>query len=122
MAITFHNVLSVGLLGEETQESNVLVRRSLKVDAKEPVDGANEFNLELGRKQAFEVLIDVGVFGVVDKIVLVDPEVNINRLICGCGGRDWGGGNTLKKTRVMKTWLKTHFNKDIVDNFLPVSS
>ena len=49
-AVALHNTLSLGFLGEETQEGNVLVGRPLKVGTKEPVDGAQKIDLELGRE------------------------------------------------------------------------
>ena len=117
-AVALHNILGVGFLGEEIQEGAVLVGRPLKVGAKEPVDGAHEFDLELGRKQGFEALIDGRVYGEVNEIIHV--ELKVKMLICGCGGGGWGRRYALEETKIVETWLKTHFHKDSVDHLVLV--
>ena len=96
-----------------------MVRGPLEVGAQEPVDGPHEFNLEFCRKQAFEAFLDGGVFGEVDKIVHVEPEME--RLVVCCCWRTGRRGNALEETGVVKNWLEDHVDKDGVDHLVSVS-
>ena len=85
----------------------------------EPVDGAHQFDLEFGREQAIKAVLDGGVFGELDGIIHVEPEVK--RLVVCRRGRIGRGGNPLEETGVAKTWFQAHVDKHEVDYFVPVS-